>query len=167
MITQEFLSELFEYKDNQLYWKVDRIANRLKGKPAGCLDGKGYLQTKIKNVLYKNHRLIFMMQHGYVPDIIDHVDGNPLNNKIANLRPATISQNAMNAKVYCTNKSGVQNVSWHKKAKKWEVKLQIKGKRIHFGAFEDIELAVAVAKAIRNKHYKEFAGHQCTETPNS
>ena len=166
MITQEFLSELFEYKDNQLYWKVDRIANRLKGKPAGCLDGRGYLQTKIKNVLYKNHRLIFMMQHGYVPGIIDHVDGNPLNNKIANLRPATISQNAMNAKVYCTNKSGVQNVSWHKKAKKWEVKLQIKGKRIHFGAFEDIELAVAVAKAIRNKHYKEFAGHQCTETPN-
>jgi hypothetical protein len=166
MITKEFLSELFEYKDNQLYWKVDRIANRLKGKPAGCLDGRGYLQTKIKNVLYKNHRLIFMMQHGYVPGIIDHVDGNPLNNKIANLRPATISQNAMNAKVYCTNKSGVQNVSWHKKAKKWEVKLQIKGKRIHFGAFEDIELAVAVAKAIRNKHYKEFAGHQCTETLN-
>jgi hypothetical protein len=166
MITQEFLSELFEYKDNQLYWKVDKIANRLKGKPAGCLDGRGYLQTKIKNVLYKNHRLIFMMQHGYVPGIIDHVDGNPLNNKIANLRPATISQNAMNAKVYCTNKSGVQNVSWHKKAKKWEVKLQIKGKRIHFGAFEDIELAVAVAKAIRNKHYKEFAGYQCTETPN-
>ena len=160
MITQEFLSELFEYKDNQLYWKVDRIANRLKGKPAGCLDGRGYLQTKIKNVLYKNHRLIFMMQHGYVPGIIDHVDGNPLNNKIANLRPATISQNAMNAKVYCTNKSGVQNVSWHKKAKKWEVKLQIKGKRIHFGAFDDIELAVAVAKAIRNKHYKEFAGYQ-------
>jgi hypothetical protein len=101
-----------------------------------------------------------MMQHGYVPGIIDHVDGNPLNNKIANLRPATISQNAMNAKVYCTNKSGVQNVSWHKKAKKWEVKLQIKGKRIHFGAFDDIELAVAVAKAIRNKHYKEFAGYQ-------
>jgi len=160
MITQKLLLELFGYKDNKLYWKSDRAANRNKGKSAGCLDGRGYLQTKIKNVLFKNHRLIFLMQHGYVPNIIDHVDGNPLNNKIENLRPATISQNAMNAKVYCTNKSGVQNVSWHKKAKKWEVKLQIKGKRIHFGAFDDIELAVAVAKAIRNKHYKEFAGYQ-------
>ena len=160
MITQKFLLELFEYKDNQLYWKVDRTANRLKGKPAGCLDGKGYLQTKIKNVLYKNHRLIFMMQHGYVPRIIDHIDGNPLNNKIENLRPATISQNSMNAKIYCTNKSGVKNVNWNKNSKKWEVKLQVNGKRQNFGAFADLELATAIAKAIRNKYYKEFAGYQ-------
>ena len=101
-----------------------------------------------------------MMQHGYVPRIIDHVDGNPLNNKIENLRPATISQNSMNAKIYCTNKSGVKNVNWNKNSKKWEVKLQVNGKRQNFGAFADLELATAVAKAIRNKYYKEFAGYQ-------
>ena len=160
MITQELLNSLFEYKEGVLYWKVNRTANKIKGTKAGCLDGRGYLQTKINNVLYKNHRLIFLMHHGYLPKVIDHIDGNPLNNNFANLREASTSQNVMNAKLYCTNKSGIKNVCWNKKHKKWVVKLQINKKRIHFGMFEDIELAELVAHEARDKYHQNFARHK-------
>jgi hypothetical protein len=159
MLTQELLHNLFEYKDGDLYWKVDRKANKTKGTKAGCLDGRGYLQTKINNVLYKNHRIIFMMHFGKLPFVIDHIDGNPLNNLITNLREATTSQNSMNAKIYCTNNSGIKNVCWHKSSQKWIVKLQAKGKRYHFGTYDDIELAELVAIEARNKYFQNFARH--------
>ena len=86
MITQELLHMLFEYKNNDLYWKVNRKANKIQGTKAGCLDGRGYLQTRVNNILYKNQRLIFMMHFGRFPLLIDHIDGNSKNHKIDNLR---------------------------------------------------------------------------------
>jgi hypothetical protein len=66
----------------------------------------------------------------------------------------------MNSKLYCTNKSGIKNVCWNKKEKKWVVKLQVNKNRIHFGMFEDIELAELVATEARDKYHKTFARHK-------
>jgi len=157
ILTQEYLHTLFEYKDGILYWKENRVANKIKGKKAGCLDGKGYLQTKISNVLHKNHRIIFMMFNDFLPKSIDHIDGNPLNNNIKNLREATNSQNIMNAKISSNNTSGFKGVEWNKRLKRWTVRLQVNGKRKYFGCFKNIDYAKFVSEAMRYKYHQEFA----------
>ena len=157
ILTQDYLNQIFEYKDGILYWKVDRKPNKIKGKAAGCLDGKGYLQVKINNILHKNHRIIYLMKNGNLPKNLDHIDGNPLNNKIENLRPCTISQNTMNSKISARNKSGIKGVEWHKRLKKWVVRIQVDGIRKYFGSYNDIDYAKFVADAMRYKYHKEFS----------
>ena len=105
------------------------------------------------------HRLIFLFHYGYLPKIIDHIDGNPLNNDIKNLRESTHIENCQNAKKRTTNTSGCKNVSWHKPANKWAVRLSINQKKVFFGLFEDIELADLVAHEARDLYHGKFARH--------
>ena len=81
-ITQDYVKQLFEYRDGELYWKV-KYSQRVKiGAKAGALDGDEYFRISINGKRYLNHRLIFLMHHGYLPEYLDHIDGNPSNNKI-------------------------------------------------------------------------------------
>jgi hypothetical protein len=70
---------------------------------------------------------------------IDHRDHVKSNNKWANLRQATQSQNSSNVTTY--NSCGLKGVYWHNQAKKWYVQITLDGKRKHLGMFEDIEVA--------------------------
>jgi hypothetical protein len=161
-LTQEYLKELFEYKDGELYWKkINPYAHNIKiGSIAGCLEKNSYKRTRIKNKAYLNHRLIFLIFYGYLPKFIDHIDGNPSNNKIENLREVTHSQNIQNSKKIIRNTSGVKNVNWHKRMNKWVVQLCINGKNKHFGYFDDIKIAELVAQEARNKYYGIYARHK-------
>jgi hypothetical protein len=159
IITQDYLNQLFEYRDGVLYWKVNHSGKILIGKKAGSLNSHGYFYTQITGKRYQNHRLIFLMHSGYLPKYLDHIDNNPLNNKIENLREATISQNQCNRKLDKTNTSGVKSVNWHKQANKWQVRIRINGKRKSFGLFEDLDLAELVAQEARTKYHGAFANH--------
>ena len=83
------------------------------------------------------HRLFFYWHHGYLPKLVDHKDINPQNNNIENLRELTDSENKRNSnkKKNCTSK--YKGVSWHKRHKKWRVKLRIGLKNIHLGYFDN------------------------------
>lgn len=81
------------------------------GDSAGTLNNHNYYQTKFNGKKYKNHRIIFFLQHGYCPDCIDHIDGTPQNNRIDNLREATLSQNGCNRGKTKNNKSGHKGIS--------------------------------------------------------
>jgi len=157
MITQKLLKELFEYKDGDLYWLVDMIPNKTKGNKAGRLHKNGYFRTSIAKKLYTNHRLIFLYHYGYLPKFVDHIDGNKLNNKIENLREATISQNAQNSKKPNNNKSGVKGVDWSKIHKKWRVQINVDGKQKYFGTYFDLNVAKFVADTMRYKYHGQFA----------
>ena len=155
--TQECLNELFEYRDGNFYWKK-RTSNRINiGDKAGTLCDRGYIRVFVNGKGYKLHRLIFLMRYGYLPKIIDHIDGNTSNNKVENLREATQSQNLCNTKIRSDNSSGIKNVCWHKYKKQWYVQVQINGKAKSFGCYQDIELAELVAIMAREKYHKEFA----------
>lgn len=164
-LTQDKVKDLFEYRDGALFWKnrtVDSLGRNIKylnGRFAGSIDSSGYLQIKIDGKLHFNHRIIFLMFNGYVPKVLDHVDGDKTNNKIENLRSASIAQNNHNVKIRQDNTSGYKNVCWHKGAKKWQVALHINKQRKCFGNYDDIELADLVATEARNKFHKEFANH--------
>jgi hypothetical protein len=149
---QMTLKTIFENKDGVLYW-------RKNGKKAGTPHHTGYIQISIDGKLHNAHRLVFMLHHGWAPEIIDHVDGDRSNNKIENLRPATWRQNLQNMKLRPTNKSGCKNVSWSAARKKWIVQLSIDGRQTNLGRFDDLEFADLVATEARNKYHGVFARH--------
>lgn len=157
-ITQNELLKLFEYCDGVLYWKVSKGKAKV-GSKAGYLNQIGYFQTQVSGKLYLSHRLIFLMHHGYLPQYLDHIDGNTLNNKIENLRTATLTQNQYNRKLNKNNSSGVKGVWWRKDIKKWRVSFKINGKEKSFGVFNNLELAELVAQEARTKYHGSFANH--------
>lgn len=156
---KKLLHELFEYKDGYLFWKNSKRSG-WNGKKAGSLDRYGYLQTKIEGKLYLNHRIIFLMGMGFLPEVVDHIDGNSLNNDINNLRESTSCQNAHNARIRKDNKSGIKNVCWHKSIKKWAVRINVNGYCKNIGYFDDVELADLVAQEARDKYHGEYARHE-------
>ena len=158
-LTKDYLHQIFEYKDGNLYYKKQTSPNSKIGKKVGSLTNRGYLSTTIKSKFYLLHRLIFMMFHGYLPAYIDHIDGNQSNNCIENLREATLQQNNYNAKTRKNSKSGIKNVYWQKSTKKWGVALRTNKIYKYFGCFDDLELATLVATEARNKYHGKFAKH--------
>ena len=153
---QSKLIDLFEYRDGSLYWKVDRRVVK-KGDKAGSVRHDGYCRIKIDQKDYLIHRVIFCMHHGYLPDFVDHIDGNPSNNRIDNLRECSHAENMRNSKAPKTNKTGVKGVSWQSLAKKWQVRVQNNKKCFYFGLYDDKELAELVAVEARNNLHKQFA----------
>ena len=157
-ITQQIIDNLFLYQDGDLFYKKS-VGKMLAGKKAGTINGSGYCQICVKGKIYKTHRLIFLLHHGYLPREIDHIDGNPLNNKIENLREATHTQNSMNHKLSKTNKSGFKGVSWCKKSNKWRATCRAFGKKHSIGYFKAIEDAVKAVKNFRLLNHGNFANN--------
>lgn len=155
-LTKEYLHDLFEYCDGDLYWKVSKRGIK-KNKPAGTINLHRYWQTQIDGKIYKNHRLIFLMFYGWLPDQIDHIDRNSLNNKIENLRQATNAENQKNSKVKVTSTSGIKNVRWEKRRSRWLVRLKVNGQEKHIGYFKDVEIAKTKALEARKLYYGDFA----------
>lgn len=147
----------FEYKEGKLYWRHSRGKKTKAGDRAGHLQQTGYWAINLDKKLYKEHRVIFMIHHGYLPRYIDHIDGNKLNNKIENLRSCTNSENAMNSKISSRNSLGIKNVSFHKVLKKYKVQIQLDGKDIHIGYFEDLKIAEIEAQKARQKYFGDFS----------
>ena len=129
----------FEYKNGNLY----RISS---GKKAGWFDrGCGYERIKIKNKSYLVHRVVFLLHYGYLPEYVDHIDQDKLNNKVENLRECPYKgSNTINSKARSDNTSGFKGVTWHKTSKKWHSSVYYKGKRHYLGVYEDINEAALV-----------------------
>lgn len=149
-VTQEVLQDLFVYDKalGVLRWRESRGGKR-KGDIAGGLGTTGYYTVRVNRVLYKLHRLMYLYHHGIMPEIVDHIDRDKANNRITNLRPATISENNANQKIRVDNSSGIKGVSLHKGSGNWVAK--IKGRTI--GYFKDLEKA---SKAYDKAAKKEF-----------
>jgi len=158
MITQEYLHLAFEYKNGQLIRKIGR-KNEI-GQVAGYLVPAGYIKLKIKGVNYAAHRLIFLYHHGYLPEFIDHINGNRADNRIENLRAATKSENCMNQKLRNTNTSGVKGLKWQKSNKKWVVAIMKNYKYHYFGCFDNKELAELVAIEATELVHGKFSSYK-------
>lgn len=156
--TQEYLTSLFEYRDGKLFRKTNR-ANTKIGNEAGWIGNRGY---KILGLDYQEvlvHKLIFMMHHGFIPEYIDHINGNRADNRIENLRETTTSQNGCNQKISKKNTSGCKNVSWNKTRNKWVVRIVFDSGKLKQWYVDDFEFAKLLAYEAREKYHKEFACH--------
>ena len=159
MITQKELKKRLLYKGGNLIW-AKRTANCVQvGDIAGCLGAKGYWFVGINGKQYPAHRLVFLYHHNYLPKFIDHIDGNPLNNSIKNLRECTNQENQYNSKTPKHNTSGVKGVSWIKRKGMYCVRFKVNGKAVFFGYFNDLSEAAAVARDKRTELHGEFANN--------
>jgi len=152
------LHELFQYKDGNLIWRESRRKARA-GNVAGRKKSNGYCEVHVNGRLHGTHRIIFMMFHGYMPKIIDHIDGDPSNNKIENLREASIAQNAMNSKKPSNNTSGFKGVYFCNRTNKWVAQCWALNTKHNLGHFQDIQDAAKAVSDFRNSHHGEFANN--------
>lgn len=155
-LTQEYVKNLFDYRDGKLYWKVAR-KNIYIGKQAGHIKPTGITLVGFDNKTYLIHRIIYLYWHGEMPEFIDHIDGNPGNNKIENLRRCTKSENNWNSVKRKDNSSGIKGISWHKKDGKWHARLMVDKQNVYLGAYTDIAEAAKAVTLARAHYHGAFA----------
>lgn len=152
-VTQTLLHELFTYDPATGVFinRVDRKRSRA-GFEAGSVGSKGYKRIKIGNKEYSGHRLAWLYVHGKWPEaFLDHIDRNPLNNRIDNLREATHAENRQNISVSAANTSGYLGVTYHKRCNKWQASICVNGKAHYLGVFD---LPIKAHKAYLNAKAK-------------
>lgn len=100
------------------------------------------------------HRIIWEMHFGSIAYHleVDHIDLNPFNNRLDNLRLATHSENNRNKGIQCNNSTGVKGVYLHKPGI-YRSEIKTNKKRVHLGLFASAEEAAsAYAKASERYH---------------
>ena len=123
---------------------------------------QGYKLINLK----KNGKLKIVRVHRLVgntflenPDnkkVIDHIDNNPANNNVKNLRWATSSNNSCNRGKQNNNTTGFKGVSFHKHTNKYRANININGKNKHFGLFETAEEASVAYEKKAKQIYGDF-----------
>jgi len=143
-MTQEELKQFLFYSDiiSRFTWLVSTNKRIKIGDIAGCDRGDGYRQMKINGNKYLEHRLVWLYHYGYMPTKgIDHINGDKSDNRIANLREATDSQNSQNRGIHKNNKTGFMGVTFHKPSGKWAAGIMKNGKKYHLGYYDTPEEA--------------------------
>lgn len=152
--SQERLRELFVY--DPISGLLSRRLPRVAG--LGCVNNQGYLRVKIGRQVYFAHRLIWKMVTGQEPPpMLDHIDGDPLNNRISNLRAADHGGNQQNKGVPRNNTSGHKGVSWSKSHKSWQASIMSDGESRWLGRYKNIHDALKVVTEARGRLHGEFA----------
>lgn len=98
------------------------------------------------------HRVVWAIAHGEWPhDAIDHINGDPSDNRLENLRDTTRSENRKNAAESVRNTSGHTGVRWHTPSGKWLSYICSGGKREHLGVFVQLDDAIAARKSAKRR----------------
>lgn len=111
------------------------VRGHAAGEVAGSINNLGYVQIKLDGSLFGAHRLAWLYVHGVWPAaLIDHIDRDRANNRIANLREVTPSQNAQNSGAHRDSSSAFKGVSLHKKGR-WRAEITHDGTTKFLGVY--------------------------------
>lgn len=156
-LTQSRVKEVLIYNPatGDFIWKSAR--RRFVGKVAGKMTRCGHRQIKVDGRHYHAHRLAWLYMMGAFPPLtIDHIDGDPDNNRFENLRLATPSQNQMNVRRRVDNWSGKRGVSFNRKTNRWVAYIQVDKRHRHLGGFETFAQALTARLNAEREFYGEF-----------
>lgn len=156
--TQDQLRELYDYHESGCFVaRRGRSHVKTGEKVIGYKLGKGYLAHRLNYTTFSMHRLIYIWHHGECPKYLDHINGIRHDNRIENLRPATLHQNAWNQRKGRSNTSGYKGVQWRSARNKWRALIVRNGRYKTLGHFNDpVKAAKAYDKAAR-EHDGEYA----------
>lgn len=116
-----------------------------RGTPAGRTDSRGYRRIKLLGRDFRAHRLAWLYVHGQIPrGPIDHIDGDPENNAISNLRIGSFGINQQNIRLpQRNNSSGFLGVHKRTDSNTYRACVSVNGKLHYFGGFKTPEEAHA------------------------
>lgn len=140
-------------------WVNSSIPTKHNGKPAGTIKD-GYIQIKVFGRVYRAHHLAWLIMTGEWPTTdrdVEHHDGDRSNNAWLNLRPATRSQNNMNAGVRADNRSGFKGVGFHVASGLWYARVTVSRRVISLGYHKSFEAAVAARIEGEKRHFGKFS----------
>lgn len=164
MLTAEQARELLDYDPatGEFTWRVARGSGVRPGdraSPAAVMvGGKKYRRLSLFNRKHQAHRVAWLMHYGVWPSSrLDHANGDGCDNRIANLRLATGSQNSANTRLNSNNKSGAKGVFWHAQHRRWIASITVNYRRKHLGSFTDKGAAVEAYRRAAIEHFGEFA----------
>ena len=141
-----------------LTWLVDRGGTTKAGTQAGCTFPRGYIRVNFNNKSYSAHRIAFFLHTGIQPVLdIDHIDGNPANNRANNLREASRSCNLANKPCQKRTASGVKGAYYDKSRNLWLSAITVNGKQRNLGRFSTPEQANAAYMVAAMAHFGDFA----------
>src|SRR5437763_71078 len=154
-LTAERLRELLDYapETGLFYWRVRR-GSAGAGREAGTEHTLGYRMIQIDGFNYYAHRLAWLYVNGKHPAaMIDHVNRNRADNRIANLRQCSRWQNARNV----STRSASELKGVYRLASRWRAERKGSGRRIYLGSYDSAEEAAAAYDYAAVLHYDEFA----------
>ena len=162
-LTQAELKEVLRYepRTGKFFWAKSMPPRGRVGQEAGWVapyaTGKR-IKIAIRGTEFPAHRLAWLYMTGEWPkQEIDHRDGDGTNNRWANLREATSSENLRNCPAPRTNTTGHKGTCFDKKTGKFIAGLRVNGRRMNLGSFETHEEAIRAYRAAARKHHGEFA----------
>lgn len=141
---------------NESFFKKARDANGWNTKYANTKAFQtvhyGYLNGHIFKKHYYAHRIAWAIHYGSWPSgQIDHINGIRYDNRIANLRDVSHSDNQKNAKLRHDNKSGMPGIDWRGNASAWRVRVSRDGARHIVGYFKNLDEAVTARRDAQQK----------------
>ena len=143
-LTAQRLRELLHYDPNTgVFTWLKRIAKRIHVNDIAGQHSNGYLVITVDGAKRMAHRLAWLYSHGTWPkNHIDHINGNPLDNRLCNLRNATNAENMQNQrKAGAGSSTGFLGV--HKRRNKWRARITTNGVLFELGTFDAPEDAYA------------------------
>lgn len=140
--TRDLVSEYVAYNpETGAFTCLKASAARKAGDKVGVVCGR-YLQVGVCGKKLRGHQLAWFLVYGRMPKTIDHINGDGLDNRLCNLREVTQQQNIHNhRKPPSHNTTGFLGVSYYKAGRKFSAHINLDGKKIHLGYFDDPEAA--------------------------
>jgi len=161
-IAVEEVRRLFDYNPiTGIMTRRVRTYSRNKiGDAVGFTCEWGHLRVRVNGMSCYVHRLIWAWVYGIYPkEQMDHINGNPTDNRLVNLRAATQSTNMRNRRISKNNTSGFHGVYWDKVKNTWRVQIQVDGKHKYLGRHKELDDAVRARKQAEVKYgYHENHG---------
>ncbi len=148
-MTDEKIIEAFSYcpitgilSRKGQYYKSGRFSAYDEPKVVSGLNSYGYVQVRLGQRTLLAHRIGWFLHHGYWPEVIDHINGNPSDNRMENLRDISQAENVQNQRHAKSNSTtGLLGVSFDKARGKFVAAVGIGGKRKFIGRFASVEEA--------------------------
>jgi hypothetical protein len=159
MITAERLREMLHYDPETGVFTYRMPRKRIRvGNVAGYQRPDGYRRIKLDKQFDYAHRLAWLYMTGEWPTFdIDHANGKPADNRWANLRQATTTQNLANSRKPASNRSGFKGACWDASKRKWLASIKVNGRNKFLGRFDCPAEAHRADVEAAEKLHGEFA----------
>ena len=161
MLTLEWLRKTLDYDPStgQFRWKTRPSSKCKIGEIAGGVcKTDGYRHIRLQKHPYRCARLAIFITTGRFPEnYVDHINGDKADDRISNLREATVVQNGQNTRVRSDCASGLKGAHFNQRRGKYTSSIKVGATVKNLGAFDTAEEAHFAYSEAAKRYFGEFA----------